>query len=79
MAQQNGNAEDEVIMHPQKPLGTIDVACLIINKMIGAGIFVSPPVVTSLVGNKVGAIFLWIFGGIFSYIRYVKIIFEADG
>jgi hypothetical protein len=59
-------------IRPQKPLDTIDVACLIINKMIGAGIFVSSPMVTYIVGNKLGALVLWIIGGIVSFIRCVS-------
>jgi hypothetical protein len=57
---------------PQRPLETLDVACLIINKMIGAGIFISPPMVTYLVGNKTLALFLWIIGGINSFCRSAK-------
>ncbi|KAL2820553.1 amino acid permease-domain-containing protein [Aspergillus cavernicola] len=52
---------------PQKPLGRCDVACLIINKMIGGGIFVSPSIVAHLTGNKVAALFLWVFGGLYSF------------
>jgi hypothetical protein len=53
----------------QQPLNTLDVACLIINKMIGTGIFFTPSTVTFLVGNKVTALFLWIFGGLYSFAR----------
>ncbi|KAL2822905.1 amino acid permease-domain-containing protein [Aspergillus granulosus] len=51
----------------QKPLRTLDVACLIINKMIGGGIFVSPRIVAHLTGNKIIALALWIFGGVYSF------------
>ncbi|KAL4801856.1 amino acid permease-domain-containing protein [Aspergillus unguis] len=51
----------------QNPLTTLDVACLIINKMIGGGIFVSPRIVAHLTGNKLIALALWVFGGIYSF------------
>ena len=53
----------------QTPLETLDVACLIINKMIGTGIFFTPSTVTFLVGNKVAALFLWAIGGLYSFLR----------
>jgi hypothetical protein len=54
----------------QQALSTLDVACLIINKMIGGGIFVSPRIVAHLTGNKLVALSLWIFGGVYSFCRY---------
>ncbi|KAL3436106.1 amino acid permease-domain-containing protein [Aspergillus tetrazonus] len=51
----------------QQALSTLDVACLIINKMIGGGIFVSPRIVAHLTGNKLIALSLWIFGGVYSF------------
>ncbi|KAL4883539.1 amino acid permease-domain-containing protein [Aspergillus karnatakaensis] len=51
----------------QLPLNTLDVACLIINKMIGGGIFVSPSIVAHLTGNKMAALGLWLFGGVYSF------------
>ncbi|KAL4904027.1 hypothetical protein BDW74DRAFT_168521 [Aspergillus multicolor] len=53
--------------HEQQPLRTLDVACLIINKMIGGGIFVSPRIVAHLTGNKLVALSLWVFGGVYSF------------
>lgn len=53
----------------QKPLDTLDVACLIINKMIGGGIFVTSSGVASLTQSKIIALSLWIFGGIYSFCR----------
>ncbi|KAL4974576.1 amino acid permease-domain-containing protein [Aspergillus desertorum] len=51
----------------QQALSTLDVACLIINKMIGGGIFVSPRIVAQLTGNKLVALSLWVFGGVYSF------------
>ncbi|KAL4761141.1 APC family permease [Aspergillus foveolatus] len=51
----------------QQALSTLDVACLIINKMIGGGIFVSPRIVAHLTGNKLVALSLWVFGGVYSF------------
>ncbi|KAL4782538.1 amino acid permease-domain-containing protein [Aspergillus varians] len=50
-----------------KGLRTLDVACLIINKVIGGGIFVSPGIVAQLTGNKLIALALWVFGGLYSF------------
>jgi hypothetical protein len=52
-------------------LGSVDLACLIINKMIGTGIYVTPATVALLVQNKVAAMVLWGFGGLYSYLRSV--------
>lgn len=53
----------------QTPLDVTSVACLIINKMIGTGIYTTPGIVLFLCGNKVTALFLWLCGGIYSYLR----------
>lgn len=49
-----------------KDLGMIDVAALIINKMIGTGIFTTPGLVLSLTGNKTISLILWICGGVWA-------------
>ncbi|KAL4812941.1 amino acid permease-domain-containing protein [Aspergillus spinulosporus] len=56
----------------QQALSTLDVACLIINKMIGGGIFMSPRIVAHLTGNKLVALSLWIFGGLYSIYIYLE-------
>jgi hypothetical protein len=53
----------------QKKLHTLDIACLIINKQIGAGIYTTPATVLLLTQNKVTALFLWIIGGAYSFLR----------
>ncbi|KUL89231.1 hypothetical protein ZTR_03751 [Talaromyces verruculosus] len=47
-----------------RSLRTWDVAALIINKMIGTGIFTTPGVVLSLTGSKSISIILWVVGGV---------------
>ena len=49
-----------------KLLSVWDVSALIINKMIGAGIFTTPPLVLLATQSKTAALFLWTLGGIFS-------------
>jgi hypothetical protein len=56
----------------QTKLRTLDIACLIINKQIGAGIYTTPATVLLLTQNKVGALLLWIFGGAYSFLRYLS-------
>jgi hypothetical protein len=48
-----------------------DVFCLIVNKIIGTGIFIAPSTVSSLVGRKSYALTVWIFGFFYTCIRYV--------
>jgi len=50
-------------------LNAWDVAALIINKMIGAGIFTTPGLVLQLTQNKASSIGLWIAGGAYAFIR----------
>jgi hypothetical protein len=57
-------------VYEQESLTEISVACLIINKMIGTGIYTTSGTVLLLAGNKVLALFLWVFGGVYSYLRY---------
>ena len=45
-------------------LGTLSTAALIINKMIGTGIFSKPSDILRLTGSKGGALFLWVAGGV---------------
>jgi hypothetical protein len=62
----------------QTPLTEISVACLIINKMIGTGIYTTPGIVLLLCGNKILALFLWLFGGLYSYLRFaIPLIIET--
>jgi hypothetical protein len=50
-------------------LNSWDVAALIINKMIGTGIFTTPGLVLNLTQNKASSIGLWVAGGAYAFIR----------
>lgn len=54
----------------RRDLSMVDVAALIINKMIGTGIFTTPGLVLNLTGNKNVSIALWLVGGVWSFLRY---------
>ncbi|OWP00042.1 hypothetical protein B2J93_8613 [Marssonina coronariae] len=62
------DAQDEEVPEATGYLDTWDIACLIINKMIGTGIFTTPASVVVLVGSKYGALLLWLFGAVYSFI-----------
>jgi hypothetical protein len=72
----NGNAEYARTEYTEnrdlkRKLGALDVAALIMNKMIGAGIFTTPGTVLSLTQSKRLSIVLWVLGGVYSLIRSV--------
>jgi hypothetical protein len=46
-----------------------DVSALIINKMIGTGIFTGPPTILLYTGNKTTALCLWAGGFAYTLIR----------
>ena len=50
-----------------------DVAALIINKMIGTGIFSGPPTVLLYTGKKSTALWLWAAGFVYTLIRYARV------
>lgn len=47
-------------------LSTIEAASLIVNKMIGTGIFTTPGIVLQLTQSKKVALGLWILGGFYA-------------
>jgi hypothetical protein len=53
----------------RRDLSKFDVAALIINKVIGTGIFTTPGLVLSLTGSKKVSIILWFCGGIWSFLK----------
>lgn len=59
----------------QRELQWFDISCLIINKVIGSGIFISPALVVLLTGSKWAALLMWIFGSLYSFARYFVIRF----
>jgi hypothetical protein len=62
---------------PPRPLTKWDVASLIINKMIGTGIFTAPWTVLSMTRSPGLALGLWIIGFIYTGIRFEPIISYA--
>ncbi|KAF3911067.1 hypothetical protein AA313_de0204548 [Arthrobotrys entomopaga] len=56
---------------PAKKLGTIEVASLIINKMIGTGIVTGPAQVLLYTGNKNYALLLWGLGFIYTLVSVI--------
>jgi hypothetical protein len=59
---------ERVYLEPQD-LGILDVAALIINKMIGTGIFTTPGIVLQATGNKNIALSMWVVGGVWTFLR----------
>ncbi|MCJ1265183.1 hypothetical protein MMC22_005058 [Lobaria immixta] len=63
---------------PPRPLRWWDVSSLIINKMVGTGIYTAPSAVLSLIGNKREAVGLWIAGFVYTlfsmtiYLEYAR-------
>lgn len=47
-------------------LGRLTIACLIINRTVGSGIFVSPAKVLRATGSMGASLCLWVFGGLFA-------------
>ncbi|PWW76825.1 hypothetical protein C7212DRAFT_295386 [Tuber magnatum] len=62
-----GRRKDAVYYAPipeKQRLGYMSTAALIINKMIGTGIFSKPSSILRQTGSKGGALFLWVTGGV---------------
>jgi hypothetical protein len=56
----------------KKELGTWDIFSLIVNKMIGTGIFTAPAQAFLLTGSKKIAILMWVIGYFYSILRCVQ-------
>lgn len=54
-------------LHADEKLGVLSSSLLMLNKMIGTGIFSVPSSVYALTGSIGGSIFLWLLGGIAAY------------
>jgi hypothetical protein len=59
----------EAVDTPARPLSRWDVASLIINKMIGTGIFTAPPTVLLMAGSPGLAFALWMLGFAYTIVR----------
>lgn len=51
------------------PLITFDIFALVVNKMVGTGIYTTPPLVLALTGDWRIAIGLWAAGFVYTIIR----------
>lgn len=73
----SGRTEKERIKYKPIPerrmLGYMSTAALIINKMIGTGIFSKPSSVLANTGSKGASMFLWVTGGIMTLSGYVSL------
>lgn len=56
----------------KRMLGYMSTAALIINKMIGTGIFSMPSSVLASTGSKGGSLFLWVTGGFMTMSGWVN-------
>lgn len=52
-----------------RPLNAKDVGALVLNKMVGSGIFTAPPTVLILTGSAKAAMGLWIGGFFYTLLR----------
>jgi len=48
-------------------LGIFSTGCLLVNRMVGTGIFETPKTVWQNTGSVAGALFMWALGGLISY------------
>ena len=61
--------EAAIMDEPPRPLRWWDVSSLIINKMVGTGIYTAPPAVLLFTGSKREALSLWIVGFLYTLVR----------
>ena len=58
----------ETTLVPRRRLGAFDVTSLIVNQMVGIGIFTTPGLVLSVTGSKPVSLVLWGVGGLYTFI-----------
>jgi len=61
--------EEQVNIEGRKELGALDIFSLIVNKMIGTGVFTAPAQVFLLTGWKTISILMWVIGFVYSILR----------
>lgn len=71
------NIDDDPRIESARDQTELDVAALIVNKMIGTGIFTGPSSVLLYTHNKSVAIGLWVLGFSYTLLRYSKFAFGA--
>jgi hypothetical protein len=54
---------------PRRRMGLIQVVSLMVNQMIGSGVFSTPGVVLLLTGSKSMSLVLWALGGVYTFLR----------
>lgn len=64
----NSSFTESIDVDPRRRLSFLDVAALIIDQMIGTGIFTTPGLVLSLTKSKPVSLVLWGLGGVHSFI-----------
>jgi hypothetical protein len=78
--QRSGEEEDDISLNsafteftlvPRRNLGFVQASALMINQMIGTGIFTTPGIVLLLTKSKPIALVLWASGGVYSLLRLV--------
>lgn len=73
IASQDGDEEESlplaVRVDAHRDLGWVDVAALIINKMVGSGIFTGPYLALTYTQNKNVFIVLWVLGFVYTVAR----------
>lgn len=55
------------LVRPRDHLGYFSTSALILNKMVGTGVFVAPPTVLAITGSKGISLVLWLLGGVVSW------------
>jgi amino acid transporter len=75
-----GSPDDESLHRPPtdftedrrlgRTLGTLDVSALILNKMVGTGIFTLPGIVLGLTRSKRISVGFWVVGGVYSMLSF---------
>ena len=80
LEERRGSPDNESLQRPRtsftedrhlgRTLGTLDVSALILNKMVGTGIFTVPGIVLSLTGSKGKSLAFWVVGGLYSLLSF---------
>ncbi len=65
------------LVPPSDFLGYFSTSALIINKMFGTGIFVTPAIVLAITNSKCTSLMLWLFGGLITWAGYVSLRLNA--
>ena len=64
----NSRFTEDLDVDPRRRLSCLDVAALIIDQMVGSGIFTTPGLVLSLTKSKLVSLGLWLVGGFHAFL-----------